>query len=201
MLEATFFIALYLVVRNNNSRSLDMMGGLSALLFYMKLDLGLMAISAVVLAVIWKVVRNRRISSFTPIATYASVMVILGLLFFKSIPALWRFLLGSSQIVLGYSAALSVTQFDMIGGMVLLLSTVGIIVALLSARKRGMRELDPLLVLGLPYLFFTYKEGITRADGHMLIFIGSLSLFLMLLQGTAIFDKMKVRRLIVFYWS
>ena len=194
---ATFFLVSYLVVRGNKPRLLDLMGGFSALLLFTKLDVGLMAISIIVTATVWRVFRSRRLDSLTPIVASVSVLLILGIFLCGSLGAFWNFLVGATQVALGYTPGLSLDQFDAVGGVVLLLSASVIVMTLLWSRMEGTQGLDLLFVLGLPFLFFTYKRGIVRADLHILVFLASWSLFFLLLQGTSMFDKVKARRLAV----
>lgn len=182
-LGAVLLFAFYFLTRDSKRNYTLVLAALAGIIFYVKVDIGLLSFLLTLAATTWVYFRDRRLTSLAPIATYAGFMFGFGVLLTGNIQNLASFIVGYEQIAVGFGNALSydayVTPWLILFPFLSLLILAIIIIAEVSSHTRL------LLFLSIPFLFITYKEGFVREDiGHILIFLAGWSLVALLFQAT-----------------
>ena len=149
------------------------LSAIAAITFYMKTDIGLITLATVLLAIFWVALKHQLRIASVAFAAYVIAFLCVGYQLMHSNEAFSLFLIGSSQLALGFGPAMSIDGplWELVVGLVAIAGLV--LYALCQLRSK---KLAPVLV-SLGFLFITFKEGFVRHDVHVLAFFGGWALF------------------------
>lgn len=112
----------------------------------------------------------RRKTILAGMGFFAVAFCVLSIALFSSLQSLMTWLIGTWEICAGYSEAMSIVspmyELAVVGVTLLIIG----FVALLAARHLNGRLAVFWLLLALPALFFNFKAGFVRADGHIYLY-------------------------------
>lgn len=147
---------------------------ITAITFYVKTDIGWLSFATLLLALGWIASKHKYRIVVISLAAYAASFVSVGYLLIRSDEAFSLFLIGSSQITVGFSSAMSIDgPFWQLA--IATVALVSLVVYSLSQVKS--KKLSPILFASLGFFFITFKEGFVRQDLHVLVFFGGWALF------------------------
>ena len=179
----------YFLYRDSRIRYLvlPLAGALASLATFLKLNTGLAAFLTLLVCLVLQVWKNRKnlpellLLCFVP---YLTLTIVLSAIYFGSPAALIGWIKTSSELISGYSTAMSIEGHTivLIAGILIL-----VIFLLLFILDRSWKTnfLYPALIFGVP-LAFAFKHGFCRFDAHCLLFflfsLSVLSIFILLSQ-------------------
>lgn len=177
VIPALLLLCLILLIEHKRYCFVAPLSAIAAITVYVKTDIGLLSFATLLLALGWIASKHKYRIVVISLAAYAASFVSVGYFLIRSDEAFSLFLIGSSQVTLGYSSAMSIDGpfWQLAIAAVALVSL--IVYSLLQVKSK---KLSPILFVSLGFFFITFKEGFVRQDLHVLIFFGGWALFFVL---------------------
>ena len=193
VLPSIILLLAILIMDTTRYEYFPLLSATAGVTMFMKFDIGLAALSVVLVGNVWLYVRNERRLVLASLGSWFLVLIVGGLLLMKNPATFGSFLFGSMQLAIGFgpSMAMNGPWWQLVIVAVVVLSLV-----VYFFRNMLRNQLSPRLWLSLGFLFFTYKEGIVRQDLHMLVFFGGWALFYGLIY---LKERKRVLRMVVLF--
>ena len=146
-------------------------GFLAALFLFMKLTLGISAMSVIAVSLLVRVIRRNSAAwkhVYATVAPYAVTIVVVKLVYLKTPGNMFLWLKRSVDITEGFSSAMSIVgSTDLLNQAIIAMAVYLCLVLYLIIRKSPSLHIALALAVGL---FFSFKLGFVRQDGHMMFF-------------------------------